>query len=100
MTVNETIRYFSIGEFTIDQKTGVISTAQLLDREVTPFYIFAVQTLNQDPLNPRFNTTTVMIHIADQNDNTPVFSASQFAVNVSEEVTPGVSVLNVSKVQY
>ncbi|XP_035511826.1 cadherin-2-like [Morone saxatilis] len=76
------------GWLTVDPKTGKITTSKIIDRE-SPYVknniynvtIYAVD--NGKP--PMTSTATLSIHIADENDNTPILSRNTIAMCQSDE---------------
>ncbi|XP_006866312.1 PREDICTED: protocadherin gamma-B5 [Chrysochloris asiatica] len=66
-----------------------------LDREQTPEYNVTITATDtgKPPLSSR---TSITLHIADVNDNTPVFSQASYVVHVTENNPPGSSIARVS----
>ncbi|XP_007937290.2 protocadherin gamma-B5-like [Orycteropus afer afer] len=66
-----------------------------LDREQTPEYNLTITATDRGkpPLSSR---TGVTLHIADVNDNTPVFHQASYLVHVAENNPPGASIAQVS----
>ena len=81
----------SIGSlFAIDSMTGVVSIQDTLDRESRPSYDFVITATDHgDP--PMSASAQVMIFIADENDNPPIFTEPSLAVNISESISVGAS---------
>lgn len=81
----------SITEFRLDEKTGILTTNKVFDRE----------TLSKDVLLSGFNfviesssTTSsyiieVVVFIHDLNDNKPMFTVPSFVANVREDIVSG-----------
>ncbi|XP_006866316.1 PREDICTED: protocadherin gamma-B1-like [Chrysochloris asiatica] len=70
-------------------------TEGALDREQTPEYnITIIATDKGEP--PLSSSTSVTLHIADVNDNPPVFHQDFYMVQVSENNPPGASIAHVS----
>ncbi|XP_077397746.1 protocadherin-16-like [Festucalex cinctus] len=84
---NSQVVYFlsqgSESMFIIDQNTGRIITAGLLDRERTSSYTFEVCAADSSPSNPRNATARVTVHIQDVNDNAPFFIQDPLILNIS-----------------
>uniref|UniRef100_A0A672FZE0 Protocadherin-16 n=1 Tax=Salarias fasciatus TaxID=181472 RepID=A0A672FZE0_SALFA len=84
---NSQVMYFlsrgSQSMFIIDQSTGRIITAALLDRERTASYTFEVYAIDSSPANPHNSTAQVTIYIQDVNDNAPFFIQDPLIVNIS-----------------
>ncbi|TDG98030.1 hypothetical protein EPR50_G00213960 [Perca flavescens] len=81
--VNQTIVYSIIegnqgGVFTLNETTGVISTAKPLDYEATSTYVLRVEADSMGVVSSNFrvpsktNTAKVVIDIQDENDHPPV----------------------------
>ncbi|XP_016409125.1 protocadherin Fat 2 [Sinocyclocheilus rhinocerous] len=69
--------------FTIDAKTGVISTLAPLDREQKAEHIIEVMVSDKGA-PPLSSTATVVIEVLDENDNSPQFSHKLFQVKLPE----------------
>uniref|UniRef100_A0A673AQA4 FAT atypical cadherin 2 n=1 Tax=Sphaeramia orbicularis TaxID=375764 RepID=A0A673AQA4_9TELE len=84
-----------LGVFTIDEKTGVIQTAEALDRETLPHYWLSVYVtdLGTEPL---VSWTHVFLEVLDINDNAPELSQPVYFASVQENVAQVKSVLQVS----
>uniref|UniRef100_UPI003AAE6E9B protocadherin-15-like n=1 Tax=Centroberyx gerrardi TaxID=166262 RepID=UPI003AAE6E9B len=108
--VNQTMIYSIIegnegGVFTLNDTTGVISTAKLLDYETNAGYVLKVEadsmleTLHERDSNPRApsktNTAKVVIDIRDENDHPPVFTKPLYIGGVAEDAKTFTSVLKV-----
>ncbi|KAL5017034.1 hypothetical protein ScPMuIL_006623 [Solemya velum] len=71
--------------FDIDQTTGSIYVARMLDFETLP-NVYSMTLVVSDGLHN--NTTTATITITDVNDNVPLFSQNQYRVtNITEDDT-------------
>uniref|UniRef100_A0A8C5E6S0 Protocadherin-16 n=1 Tax=Gouania willdenowi TaxID=441366 RepID=A0A8C5E6S0_GOUWI len=85
--LNSQVMYFlsrgSENVFIIDENTGRIITASLLDREKTTSYTFEVCAIDSSPGNPRNSTIQVTVYIQDVNDNAPFFIQDPLIVNIS-----------------
>lgn len=64
---------------------------QVLDFETTSFYNLTIKGTN---MVDTFALTTLLVHVIDQNDNSPVFIQERFIGNVSEAATVGSIVLD------
>ncbi|KAJ9591219.1 hypothetical protein L9F63_002225, partial [Diploptera punctata] len=74
----------SQGRFAIDEATGQITVARLLDRETTSRYLLSVAAQDAG-LSVRLSaTTTVAVDILDENDNAPEFTQTESQVSVLE----------------
>ncbi|XP_051882334.1 protocadherin-16 [Pristis pectinata] len=66
----------------IDETTGIIKTARVLDRESRDKYKFVAVNLGGD-------TVEVVILVNDINDNAPVFPSSQMRLKIPEQTPVG-----------
>ncbi|XP_063987386.1 protocadherin-like wing polarity protein stan [Diachasmimorpha longicaudata] len=96
---NAAIRYAIIGgntqnTFSIDSLSGDVTLVKPLDYETTDLYRIVVRA--QDGGSPaRSNTTQLLVHVQDVNDNAPRFFTSLLQETVSEGVPIGHSVVRV-----
>lgn len=58
--------------FSVDPKTGVISTWKTLDREIKEFYSMRVEVFSTSD-SSKNDTANVFIRVEDRNDNAPIF---------------------------
>lgn len=80
--------------FNIDPSSGIISTAERLDREDKDTY--TLQVIVKDRGVPqRSDVSMATIYVTDVNDNAPVFNGNTFSFNVLENATMGTSVFRV-----
>ncbi|XP_063379045.1 protocadherin-like wing polarity protein stan [Cydia fagiglandana] len=82
----------SAGMFTVDARSGVITTQAKLDRERLDVHYFRV-VAQDDTFPPRSGTTTLQINVLDCNDHAPVFEMQQYEASVREGASPGTTVL-------
>ncbi|NXI33728.1 PCD23 protein, partial [Sterrhoptilus dennistouni] len=83
--------------FVLDKITGLLTTAQFLDREVQECYSLTVIAL--DDGNPALSATQVLtITVLDVNDETPVFLKQLYETAVHENQDPGEFVVRVEAV--
>ncbi|KAJ7336041.1 hypothetical protein OS493_013416 [Desmophyllum pertusum] len=69
--------------FSVDFTSGLITTADVLDREMIDSYVITVKaTDGGEP--PLFGVATVTINVNDTNDNPPAFNGSSFTAVISE----------------
>lgn len=98
--VNARITYSLVNEtnwaFSIDSRTGVISTASLLDREITKLYNFMVIATDSGRYEARSERVPVQIIVEDVNDNRPVFFEYPFRVRIPSNIQPGQTILEIS----
>lgn len=77
--------------FSIDPKTGIITTTRGLDYEKESQYILVVGTLENPGTGPGA-TTRVIINVLDRNDIPPVFTAVPRPVTLNDDVPIGTTV--------
>ncbi|NWS73935.1 PCD23 protein, partial [Crotophaga sulcirostris] len=83
--------------FVLDKITGLLTTAQLLDREIQERYNLTVMAL--DDGSPALSTTQVLtIIVLDVNDETPIFLKQLYETAVCENRDPGEFVIKVEAV--
>ena len=83
-------------QFAIDATTGVITTAvgQTIDYEIKTSYALVIKAA--DGGTPSLSSyISLTINIDDVNDNSPVFTPSDFPVSVSEETGTSVTIATV-----
>ena len=78
----------NVNYFNIDPITGVISIAQLLDREVISSFSL-IATASEAALKNMTGMATVIINVNDLNDNKPMFVQGQYNFNVPENQAVG-----------
>lgn len=78
-------------EFTIEESSGIIKTAKVLDRESEDQEVFVLLVFVFQPV---FTPIAVTIRLNDTNDNGPVFSATETVVQVTEAVQPYMTKIN------
>ncbi|NWH34577.1 PCD23 protein, partial [Chloropsis hardwickii] len=84
-------------EFVLDKITGLLTTAQFLDREVQERYSLTIMAL--DDGSPALSATQVLtITVLDVNDETPVFLKQLYETAVHENRDPGEFVIRVEAV--
>ncbi|XP_077481795.1 protocadherin-15b [Stigmatopora argus] len=104
--VNQTIVYSIVegnqgGMFALDNKTGLISTAKVLDYEANSSFILKVEADSMKVVSSNLrvpsksNTAVVVIDIQDENDHPPVFTNSLYIGGVAEDAKTFTSVLQV-----
>ena len=83
-------------DFEINATSGVITTARELNAETIVSYVLIVIASDNDGDSPRSSTVSVLISVADINDNTPVFGLSQYSGSVIENSAGGQTVVTVT----
>ncbi|XP_075054823.1 protocadherin Fat 3 isoform X5 [Mixophyes fleayi] len=86
-----------LGRFSIDEETGVIYTADVLDKETTDSYWLTVYATDRGVV-PLFSTIEVYIEVEDVNDNAPLISQPIYYPTVMENSPKDVSILQVQAV--
>ena len=80
--------------FSINESTGIISTAGTLDRETyETYYILCRISDNGSPMFT--NAVNITIIATDVNDNDPVFNASSYSASFPENEATGTTILPV-----
>ncbi|KAJ8394032.1 hypothetical protein AAFF_G00053760 [Aldrovandia affinis] len=72
-----------LGVFTIDKETGVIQTAQMLDREIISHYWLTIYATDLGTI-PLLSWTEVFVEVMDINDNPPELSQPIYFGSVLE----------------
>uniref|UniRef100_A0A8C7TS40 Protocadherin-15 n=1 Tax=Oncorhynchus mykiss TaxID=8022 RepID=A0A8C7TS40_ONCMY len=103
--INQTIFYSIVGgnegEFQVNNRTGVISTAKLLDYETVTSYVLRVQADSMAVVKAQLrvpsktNTAKVYIEVHDENDHPPVFTRKFYIGGVAEDANTFSSVLKI-----
>lgn len=82
-------------KFTIDPKTGVITTSEKLDREEAASYNLVITA--KDHGTPSLSSTvSVSVKVLDENDNTPKFSLPFYQASVLENTAINTNILRVT----
>lgn len=79
-------------KFTIDPKTGSVTTKGELDRETQDTYSFIVRVQDGGGLE---STVAVNVVISDTNDNTPYFLSARYKTDVIDKTPVGTIVLTI-----
>uniref|UniRef100_A0A8C6IVV0 Uncharacterized protein n=1 Tax=Melopsittacus undulatus TaxID=13146 RepID=A0A8C6IVV0_MELUD len=80
-------------KFSIDNK-GCISTLQKLDRENSTERVIAIKVMAKDG-GGKVAFCTVKIILTDENDNPPLFKASEYTLSIQSNVSKGSPVIQV-----
>ncbi|XP_060076862.1 protocadherin Fat 4-like [Ylistrum balloti] len=78
-------------DFKIEVGTGILQTANSLDRETTASYTLEVYVVDNGA-TPRTASVTCTVTIGDLNDNTPAWTAAPYTFAVDENVATGTNV--------
>ncbi|XP_030062620.1 cadherin EGF LAG seven-pass G-type receptor 3 [Microcaecilia unicolor] len=82
----------SLELFSIDSVTGLISTVEILDREIMDLHYFRITAMDHG--TPRLSATTMIsITVADRNDHDPVFEQTEYRETIRENVEEGYPIL-------
>lgn len=81
--------------FTIDKKTGLITTKEFFDHETQSEYMFLVEAADSG-VPSLSSTAKVMISVGDLNDNAPAFDQSSYHCTVTDQIERGQLVTKVS----
>uniref|UniRef100_A0A6Q2YIM6 FAT atypical cadherin 2 n=1 Tax=Esox lucius TaxID=8010 RepID=A0A6Q2YIM6_ESOLU len=84
-----------LGVFTIDEETGIICTAETLDREAVSHYWLSVYAKDLGTI-PLVTWADVYLEVMDINDNAPQLSKPVYIGSVMENMPKDKSVLQVS----
>lgn len=91
--LNAKIRYSLLGDkvdrFKIDQDTGVITSAAILDREKNEFYHLTLIAQDSSQTEPRASAVNLTVEVLDENDNSPIFSSFKYEVYISDRTKAG-----------
>nr|XP_020449665.1 protocadherin Fat 2 [Monopterus albus] len=80
--------------FHIDFKTGVLTVTSPLDYESQTMHVLTVRAT--DSVTGAFSEASIEVEVEDVNDNAPVFSKLMYSVNITEGLSIGTSVIQVS----
>ena len=80
--------------FSIDSQTGTIQTQVSFDRETNTTYEISV-TATDLGIPSMSGNTTLLVTVADENDNPPVFSQESYTVMVPESMPVGSAIRNI-----
>ena len=102
---NRHLRYHLSGEksttdtFKIDTTMGIVRTLKSLDRETQAEYVMTVEATDMG-IPPLSGKTTLVVHIKDQNDNSPEILPNNVTVKVRENLPAQtvVTTLNVTDI--
>ena len=88
--VSETANYASLGPglFMVESQTGYVRTSADIDRETVQQITVVVEASTVSPRRRR-STATLVVTVADVNDNSPVFTSSETSVRVMEDAAEG-----------
>ncbi|XP_058533435.1 protocadherin gamma-B4 isoform X14 [Ochotona princeps] len=87
--------YVPFKMLTSSKNTYKLVTDGVLDREQSPEYNVTITATDRGK-PPLSSSVSVTVHIADVNDNAPVFQQPSYVVHVAENNPPGASIAQVS----
>ncbi|XP_059201566.1 protocadherin Fat 2 [Centropristis striata] len=82
------------GRFLLDKRSGLLTLIAPLDFEVSREYYLSVEGTRGKP--SLSDITTVIINVTDLNDNPPVFGRGDYSTEITEDLTPGSLVMQVT----
>ncbi|XP_076066701.1 protocadherin-like wing polarity protein stan isoform X3 [Oratosquilla oratoria] len=85
----------SKGMFALDPTSGVVTTTQVLDRELMDVHYFRVKAVDLTASPPRSATTTLQINVKDANDHSPEFERRSYDTAIRESTSVDSTVLRV-----
>lgn len=85
--------------FSIDQRTGLLTTRSQLDRETQDSVRLKISARDGGPY-PKWAHAQIKITILDENDEIPKFGNEMIEVSLSEDIPPGSEVTTVSAVDH
>ena len=74
------------GAFSIKSSTGEIFLEKLLDREVLSNYVVGINAVDSGKNVQLTGTTTLYIHVLDENEFAPEFDEPSYAASVAEDI--------------
>lgn len=83
-----------LGQFEINEKTGIVRLKRALDRESESFYNLTVQAMDHG-VPPLSSTVLLSVTVLDVNDNPPEFTNKIMYATVSESVPVGSEIATV-----
>ncbi|XP_048189325.1 protocadherin Fat 4 [Perognathus longimembris pacificus] len=98
-STNAVISYSLMGgnaQFTINPSTGQIITSALLDRETKDNYTLVVVASDAGSPKPLSSSTSVLVTVADVNDNPPRFQHHPYVTHIPSPTPPGTFVFAVT----
>ncbi|XP_067890087.1 protocadherin Fat 3a isoform X2 [Heterodontus francisci] len=83
-----------LGRFTVSEDTGVINTADVLDRETTASYWLTVYATDHGVV-PLFSSIEIYIEVEDENDNAPISSQPIYHPSIMENSPKDVPIVQI-----
>ncbi|XP_055533079.1 protocadherin-like wing polarity protein stan isoform X2 [Wyeomyia smithii] len=80
--------------FKVDARTGIVTTAASLDRELMDVHYFRI-VATDDSFPPRSGTTTLQVNVLDCNDHAPTFESGEFQAAIREGASVGSTVITI-----
>ncbi|XP_046896500.1 protocadherin Fat 4 [Hypomesus transpacificus] len=85
----------SLGWFAISENSGLVTSAALLDREITSEIVLNISAKDQG-LQPKISYTRLIVNITDVNDQVPTFTQSTYHISLVEHSPTGTELLVLS----
>nr|XP_006817814.1 PREDICTED: protocadherin Fat 4-like [Saccoglossus kowalevskii] len=96
---NSQLRYTIVsgdyGHFTLHDVTGYLYAGDGFDRELISQYILVIKVIDLGQKIMMQNTVVTRVILEDVNDNNPVYTQSEYAIDIDENLETGTSVLTV-----
>ncbi|XP_038113282.1 fat-like cadherin-related tumor suppressor homolog isoform X3 [Culex quinquefasciatus] len=81
-------------QFSINN-AGELRLAKTLDRELKDVHLIAILA-ETDPSPPLTAVTEVILHVQDENDNTPIFESNPYSFVLAENIEKGSSIMKLT----
>ena len=94
ITVNHYVNDTAL--YSINETTGLISTASDIDYEITPFSEILVSAIDSGYPLVRSNSVPVQISVNNINDEAPIFSQVEYYIDVIRLLTQNQSIFNIN----
>ncbi|XP_032878328.1 protocadherin Fat 3 isoform X3 [Amblyraja radiata] len=83
-----------LGRFTVNEDTGLIVTADVLDRETTASYWLTVYATDRGVV-PLFSSIEIYIEVEDENDNAPISSQPIYHPSIMENSPKDIPIVQI-----
>lgn len=88
----EIVSFLGDAMFRINSTSGLITAADIFDREKRDLYIFQVNARDQGTKGYKQTTTNVTVYVMDANDHAPKFNGDSYSMAVLENMNKSTSV--------
>ena len=85
-----------VAVFKIDSETGQLFLSSPLDYEDTTELMFTVVATDSDPYSPKSGTAAVVVHVGNENDNTPSCTQQLYSTTVLSTAAAGDTILTLN----